>query len=534
MRTVQFEVSQLQGWQGLGPGPWKTPQGFSGVLLEALLGATGLSEEPLREISGKLAFQLQIMPLGKMVEGDIFHPSTRALSQESESLQKSLLEPDKSDVGDVELPDPVALCETQIPSEALFLLTNTQRKDGVPSDSSGSCMNFPEFPDISQEQGPQLAHEMGCGTFLSSQEGEAEGLALEKSLGLFKPQAGDSAAWGLFLTGCSRESGAQLGLSAELQDKTLDDLASTPRDADGANLLEEEDKRGLAWKLTLAGGSDKTLGKSRVNWFENPMTPGSSQAQREGSRDLALKAVHASPPSSESGRREEKAGILGRDPEGWDMPYSRFNLNLERPDQASVSEQLQLDRGASEPLRLSESGVPAQKAAGMEGWQQLQPAAQFSGDNQGLSPEAPKTNLSKEATAPAFRTDVEAQAQTDRLKDPQVVHMQMEPPDLGLLRVRLKVHKEGVEALFLTQGLEQKAALEQGLPQLRQSLAEQGFLSQRLAVDVGGGGAQWTSQGKPDHGLSTGTLSLGRQDTPEKNQESYTTHKEHGILHLRI
>lgn len=152
----------------------------------------------------------------------------------------------------------------------------------------------------------------------------------------------------------------------------------------------------------------------------------------------------------------------------------------------------------------------------------------------GTSPEPSRDRGAQEPRAAFQFPGSRGEPHFIQARDLQVLHMQMEPPDLGVLRVRLKVHKEGLEALFLTQGAEQKAALEQGLHQLRHSLAEQGFLNQRLAVDVGGGGAHWMFQERTEPGLLWGPHSPQADKTGEMAPEGFPSRQEEGILHLRI
>ncbi len=152
----------------------------------------------------------------------------------------------------------------------------------------------------------------------------------------------------------------------------------------------------------------------------------------------------------------------------------------------------------------------------------------------GTSPEPSRDRGAQEPRAAFQFPGSRGEPHFIQARDLQVLHMQMEPPELGVLRVRLKVHKEGVEALFLTQGAEQKAALEQGLHQLRHSLAEQGFFNQRLAVDVGGGGAHWMFQERTEPGLLLGPHSPQADKTGEMAQEGFPSRQEEGILHLRI
>jgi len=120
-----------------------------------------------------------------------------------------------------------------------------------------------------------------------------------------------------------------------------------------------------------------------------------------------------------------------------------------------------------------------------------------------------------------------------RERDPQVLYMQVEPPGLGLLRVRVRVNRDVLDALFLAQGVEQKTALERGLPELRQSLSHQGFVTQHLAVDVGGGGADWTAGSGAQNNPQPGSIPPDRLGS-ESQESSSLDDGEQGLLHLRI
>jgi hypothetical protein len=118
-------------------------------------------------------------------------------------------------------------------------------------------------------------------------------------------------------------------------------------------------------------------------------------------------------------------------------------------------------------------------------------------------------------------------------RNPQVLYMKVEPPGLGLLRVRVRANRDVLDALFLAQGVEQKAALERGLPELRQSLTHQGFVTQQLAVDVGGGGADWTARSGAQNNPQLGPISPDRLGG-ESQESSSLDGGEQGLLHLRI
>jgi len=576
MRIGQPQVSQIQASELLGSSPGKAPQGFSELLMGALLGGKGLSQEPCFPLSGAV------------------------FPGELESGQREPHQGVKTDSNALQLLGWLSFSASCVSSQAPLFSELKETGDPVKSTQEDYLTNSFEFPQRPQGSGPESLEVTVCQEYLFMQPKQAAGQSEKEILGILKNQAKNSISSGFSLADPSKESSGRESAASQISEKALKEAALALKGAQGADLVKQEVESGLTWGISTQGVQDKPFEKSLTGSDEPPcIQPGSSsracdfgghapkpplhsgvfqlqpgpdlnretsvfpsiersllgyyekspdyplivnnigqkafQPKEEESVKLFVDSGKSpSSPFSGSGPQEQQAGSVGQSPEGSDMASPKFHLSREGLEQPSSPEELHPRGGSSHGLQGSDPGALAQKPLGQAALNQIAPEAQFSGNSQGIPPEAPKTKLFGEVTTTGFATEPKAQVQAEQFKDRQVVHMQMEPPDLGLLRVRLKVHKEGVEALFLTQGPEQKAVLEQGLSQLRQSLAEQGFLSQRLAVDVGGGGAQWMSQGKADPSSAWGPRSVKSQEESEKNQESLLLQKEQGILHLRI
>ena len=590
MRIGQSQASQIQGSELLGSSPGKASQGFSELLMGALLGGTGLGQEPHFPLSGETGLSQE----------PHFPISHAAFSKELESGQRVPHQGGKTDSNALQFPSWLSFSASCISSQAPLFSELKETGDPLKSTQEDSLTNSFGSPQRPQGSGLESLEGTVCQEYLFIQAKETAGQAEKEVLGILKKQAKDSISLGFSLADPSRESSERESAASQISEKALKEAALGLKGAQGADLMKQEAQGVLSWGITTQGLQDKPFGKSLIGsdpgpciqpgsfsrvcdfgghapkppvhsgvfqpepgpnlnretsvffsierslpgYYEdcpdhplNVNDPGQKASQPKEGESVKLfvdSGKSSSSPFPGFGPQEQQAGSVGQNPEGGDMASPKFHLSREGLEQSSSPEEFHLRGGSSHGLQGSDPGALGQRPQGQAALNQITPEAQFSGNSQGILPEAPKTKLFGGVTATGFTTEPKAQVQAEQFKDRQVVHMQMEPPDLGLLRVRLKVHKEGVEALFLTQGPEQKAVLEQGLSQLRQSLAEQGFLSQRLAVDVGGGGAQWMSQGKADPSTVWGPRSVKSQEESEKNQESRLLQEEQGILHLRI
>ncbi|MEJ5377219.1 MAG: flagellar hook-length control protein FliK [bacterium] len=232
--------------------------------------------------------------------------------------------------------------------------------------------------------------------------------------------------------------------------------------------------------------------------------------------------------------QEQMAGTAYEHEEAMDGKVSGFNRAQEGLEQALSGGQPESRNEPFQPLHQTKVESSAVKAFDATSLGQASASTQYPEGAKESFMEPSRSRLSENVQGAGQSDTIEAQIHKANIRDQQVVHMELEPPELGLLRVRIKVHRDGVEALFLTQGPEQKAALEQGLSQLRQSLAEQGFINQHLAVDVGDGRGNWTfqnrMQGSPLWGQNPDPVAEPRQE----HTSSSPAQEEPGILHLRV
>ena len=92
------------------------------------------------------------------------------------------------------------------------------------------------------------------------------------------------------------------------------------------------------------------------------------------------------------------------------------------------------------------------------------------------------------------------------------LHLQLRPENLGDLDLKLSVEHGVVTAKFVTHSLEVKALIESALPELRQSLQEQGVSVYQLTVSVGEERRGWGDSGRDasEQRGATGTGSIGR------------------------
>lgn len=480
--------------------------------------------------------------------------SDAALSKEAESRAREAKQGGKTESNPAELPSWVILPTSRIWPQAPLSSELEEAGDLGPCVFSGSC-DGEQTPLLSGKiQQDSLTNSLGFAErLLESLPDPLESVKFEEhvfadakevsaqaeieTLGILQNQNKDSIPAGLFLAASSRESSDKESSAFGLIEKALEKAALASKDAQGVGLLTQQAQKDLGWENTFEGILEKPLGKNVKISDQGPSIEGAFRPKEGEPVKLFVETggSYSNLPTG-SGPQEQKTGDPVEHPEESDKASPKLELGQEKLERFASAGEFHPRGGPSHGLQAPDPGALGQKPAAEAALNQVAPEAQFSasGNSPGTLPEAPETKLFGEMAGAGFTTEPKAQVQADQFKDRQVVHMQMDPPDLGLLRVRLKVHKEGVEALFVTQGPEQKAALEQSLPQLRQNLAEQGFLSQRLAVDVGGGGAQWMSQEKADPGSAWGLRNVKGPEQSEKNQKSRVINKEQGILHLTI
>jgi len=87
-------------------------------------------------------------------------------------------------------------------------------------------------------------------------------------------------------------------------------------------------------------------------------------------------------------------------------------------------------------------------------------------------------------------------AQVQLGEEVSTLHLQLKPANLGDLDLRLSVEHGVLTAKFVTHSLEVKALIESALPELRQSLQEQGVPVEQLSVSVGEDRRGWDERGR--------------------------------------
>jgi len=216
-----------------------------------------------------------------------------------------------------------------------------------------------------------------------------------------------------------------------------------------------------------------------------------------------------------------------QEPSPWKRAPSSLHSHLVGEERPEVSQQAGLGpaEAAAPPLKGQDSSAM--------GHQEVTPPAGSTSTFSHAFTQGAKESLPWGAAASVQPTPPRSMMTQGRERDPQVLYMQVEPPGLGLLRVRVRVNRDVLDALFLAQGVEQKTALERGLPELRQSLSHQGFVTQHLAVDVGGGGADWTAGSGAQNNPQPGSIPPDRLGS-ESQESSSLDDGEQGLLHLRI
>ena len=80
--------------------------------------------------------------------------------------------------------------------------------------------------------------------------------------------------------------------------------------------------------------------------------------------------------------------------------------------------------------------------------------------------------------------------------DVSTLHLQLRPGNLGDLDLKVSIEHGVVTAKFVTHSLEVKALIESALPELRQSLQEQGVSVDQLTVSVGEERRDWRESGR--------------------------------------
>ncbi len=232
--------------------------------------------------------------------------------------------------------------------------------------------------------------------------------------------------------------------------------------------------------------------------------------------------------------QEQMAGTVYEHEEAIDTAVSGFNRGREGLEQTLSGGQPESRHESFQFLQQTKADSSAGKPFDGSGLSQASLATQYPEGTKESFMEPTRSGLSGNVREAGQADTIKAQIHTTNIRDQQVVHMELEPPELGLLRVRIKVHRDGVEALFFTQGPEQKAALEQGLSQLRHSLAEQGFINQHLAVDVGDGRGNWTFHNRMQEAPLLGHQRDHVAEPRQEHTNSSLAQEEPGILHLRV
>ncbi|MBN2209343.1 MAG: flagellar hook-length control protein FliK [Candidatus Coatesbacteria bacterium] len=69
----------------------------------------------------------------------------------------------------------------------------------------------------------------------------------------------------------------------------------------------------------------------------------------------------------------------------------------------------------------------------------------------------------------------------------QEMRIRLNPPELGAMRIRIRVAGEGVKANLLVERPQAQTLLEEGVPALMRALQEQGLKVDSLSVEVGHG-----------------------------------------------
>ena len=219
-------------------------------------------------------------------------------------------------------------------------------------------------------------------------------------------------------------------------------------------------------------------------------------------------------------------------------------------------EAVRSERGSSRDLGIPPDLKPLDSQRGSEGQEVLRPGWALGSDgslgvmDQGGAPELnvqlpraaelradPNTSVSTASSPTAGQERVWRWAQSAgsfQWGGAQVAYISLDPPGVGPVRLKVRVTKEVVDAVFTVQSPQQKVFLEDGLWQLRHGLWERGLSPQQLWVEVGSNGegrdAQRNAPGVPLH-VMVHPHSVLEEEVVELPTYS---HKSGSILHVRV
>ncbi|WP_366512293.1 flagellar hook-length control protein FliK [Neptunomonas sp.] len=98
----------------------------------------------------------------------------------------------------------------------------------------------------------------------------------------------------------------------------------------------------------------------------------------------------------------------------------------------------------------------------------------------------------------------------------QTATIQLDPPELGSLQVKLQIFQEQVSVTFTSPHAGVRDAVEQSLPRLREMLAEQGMnLGESLVDDQASGQGRSQKEMSADNNYAPSSESVA-EDLPEK------------------
>lgn len=159
-------------------------------------------------------------------------------------------------------------------------------------------------------------------------------------------------------------------------------------------------------------------------------------------------------------------------------------------------------------------------------------AAALSGPQQGSAggPATPvaQATLSQNLAAPGWSQQFGQQMLQFVQRGDRQVELRLNPAELGPLSISLRVDEQGAQAHFLSAHASVRAAVEQAIPQLRESLAEQGITLAEAQVGEQGFGRSRDQAGQDSGGRSQpGQLPTGSE--PIAATDSASTSLESGL-----
>jgi flagellar hook-length control protein FliK len=155
-----------------------------------------------------------------------------------------------------------------------------------------------------------------------------------------------------------------------------------------------------------------------------------------------------------------------------------------------------------------------------------------------LSPEEPPEHL----PARVHYTDVEAVTKQARHLPRHTLLLQLEPPELGHVRVQVRLLDERLAAAFWSDSSEVRALLHTHLPMLHQALNQQGFQTHQLSITpIIDGSVDNTAQFAQQHSAFQQFAQEGERRTPDSrrvplaSQEMLTYKNAHdGLVNVVI